>query len=503
MELVFESSPCAYLRRIVHETRTQEQTADVIVPDSCPDVERIVYASASAIVRSKECRAGSVVVSGGLRSSALYVPEGEQMPRVLDAYIPFSIRVDHPALTEQSQIVLTCGVAGAEARMLNSRKVLLRVNVCCTVDGFEPAELTTYTLRQQPPQLRVRCQEYPMLLPAATGEKSFAMSEELTLPSGSTMEQLCCYEAIPLVEERRIVADKAVFKGVLAVKVLYLDTTQTLRVLTQQLPFSQYCELAQSFDDDDAEVQVCMAVTGAQLEPDSTQDAQRLMLSMQLLAQCVVRTVQTVTACEDAYAIGAALEAQWQTEVLEPQLDAQTARQPLRGQLDADAQSVVDSTVYLGAPEQTRVDGGVQVRVPASVNVLYYDRAGALQGARGRVQAEDTVALAQQGRCVVQAVVEDSGYTAADGGGLEVRYACQLSVQTYAEQTLRTLCGGTLTPEEQRPCDRPSVIVRRCSARCALWDAAKKYGADAEAIRSANHLTGDELPEGQIVLIPL
>ena len=60
----------------------------MIVPDSFPDVERIVYAGASAIVRSKECRAGSVSVTGGLRAAALYVPDDGSQPRALDAYIP-------------------------------------------------------------------------------------------------------------------------------------------------------------------------------------------------------------------------------------------------------------------------------------------------------------------------------------------------------------------------------------------------------------------------------
>ena len=38
MELVFAEKPCRYLRRVVHAARAQEQTADVIVPDSFPDV---------------------------------------------------------------------------------------------------------------------------------------------------------------------------------------------------------------------------------------------------------------------------------------------------------------------------------------------------------------------------------------------------------------------------------------------------------------------------------
>ena len=98
MELSFETRPVRYLGHILHETGRQEETAEVIVPDSCPDVERVVFASASALLRGTECRAGSVLISGGIRASALCVPEDGTSPQKLDAYLPFSLRMEHTAI---------------------------------------------------------------------------------------------------------------------------------------------------------------------------------------------------------------------------------------------------------------------------------------------------------------------------------------------------------------------------------------------------------------------
>ena len=42
MELVFQESRLDYLSRILCETVTQEQTAELIVPDSYPDADRVV-----------------------------------------------------------------------------------------------------------------------------------------------------------------------------------------------------------------------------------------------------------------------------------------------------------------------------------------------------------------------------------------------------------------------------------------------------------------------------
>lgn len=500
MELVFGSKPCRYLRRVVHAARAQEQTADVIVPDSFPDVERIVYASASAIVRSKECRAGCVSVTGGLRAAALYVPEDGTEPRVLDAYIPFTLRVDDPALTEQTQVILQCAVCSADARMVNSRKVLLRVSVCCTVDGFEPAEQTLYTLTDRPPQLQLREQTYPVLLPVETAEKSFTVSDEITLPGGAALSQLCCFETAAQVDERRVVGNKAVFKGTLCVHALYKTPEGRMQTVSQTVPFSQYCELTDDYES--GEAQITMAVTGAQLEPDSAQPEQKLNFAVQLLAQCVVSRTQSVTLIEDAYAIGAAFTPQWADVALESRLDTQTLRQTLRDTLRGEVQSVADCAAYLGLPVQTRTQGGVQLEVPAFVNLLYYDREDALQGASARLSAQSDVALAQEGQCIVQPALLPDTYAAPAPDGAEVRCECQLFVQCFSAGTLRTLCGGTLEAEP-RPASRPSVIVRRAERTAALWELAKAYGASADAIRSANDLTGDEVTAGQIVLIPM
>ena len=64
MELVFQESRLDYLSRILCETVTQEQTAELIVPDSYPDADRVVDAFATALIRSEECTAGAAGVSG-------------------------------------------------------------------------------------------------------------------------------------------------------------------------------------------------------------------------------------------------------------------------------------------------------------------------------------------------------------------------------------------------------------------------------------------------------
>ena len=156
MELTFQTLPMRYLGNPIHSSQSQEQTAEVIVPDSCPDVSRIVYASASVIVRGKECRTGGVLVSGGIRASALCVPEDDSGARTLESYIPFSLRIEHPSVTEQTQAVVSAFVRQIDARLINSRKILFRADLCCTADGYREEEETLYTFSAPPKELQIK-----------------------------------------------------------------------------------------------------------------------------------------------------------------------------------------------------------------------------------------------------------------------------------------------------------------------------------------------------------
>lgn len=498
MELQFEKTSLAFLDRTLNETRGQEVTAEVIVPDSFPDAERILCTSASCVLRGKECRTGSIILSGGIRASTLYVPEDGSWARPLDAYIPFSVRIDHPSAGESMQVLSCCAVRQADARLLNSRKILFRVSIGCTVQGFEARTEELCTLKDKPEQLEIRTQSYPLRLPLMTAEKPFVMTEDVELGAGEPpVTQIVSYTTVPEITDRKIVGARAVFKGELALHVLYQTAEHALMTLSRRIPFSQYCDLPEDADGDAMDAWLC--VTGAELEAED--GGARLVLSVSLAAQCLVTGTRTVELIEDAYAVGAALDAKWQE--LRPRciLDRQTQSMPLRQQINAEAAEIICCRVYADAPAQQRTDAGVRITAPLHIYLLYRDASGALQCAHQHAECVYETALAAGAQCSVCVTVPECA-ALLSAGGAEVRAEVRFELEFTSDQTLRTLCGGTID-EAAAEESRPSVILRVCPAGTALWELAKEYAARAESIAGANHLTGDTVPEEMLLLIPM
>jgi hypothetical protein len=501
MELVFETKTASWLQPVIRQTRSQEETAEIIVPDSCPDIGRIVFTGAAAVLRQKECRAGSALVTGGVRAAVLCMPEDNSGPRVLDAYLPFSLRFDQPGVTDETRLSVQLQVRSADARLIHSRKALVRVTVGCTAEGWNEAEETFPAIQDPPEALQLKKQSYPLLLPSEQAEKAFVLSEELELPAGKPdAARVCFFDARPAVLESKLVGSKAVFKGVLDVHLLYLSPEGGADVFSQQLPFSQYCELRHEYDED--ALAVVPAVTGAELEPDG-EEGRRFLLTVQVTAQCLASAVRQEELCEDAYAVKGRFTPEWREYQLDCRLDGQTLRAPLQGAVKAPARAVVDSAVYLGEIAQERTAGGVRVRVPASVNVLYLDEQGALQGASGAAEAVCETALAENGVCFARASLAPGGFAAPAAGGAEPRCDVLLELGSSAKESLRTLSGGTLEEEEKAGAERPSVVLLRSRTRQPVWNLAKKYGTTVEAIRQANRLEADLAEEGELLLIPM
>ena len=189
MELEFETRTTDYLRQSIEGVCRQEQTLEVIVPDASPDAARVVYCGAQAVVRSRECRSGAIELTGGIQAGAVYLTEADGAPRALTAWLPFTLRLEHPAAKDDTQILMDCRVLAADARLVNSRKILFRAEVGAQIMGFAADRIELPLLKQTPPELQLRCRNYPLPLPAETAERTYLVGDELDLPAGSSVPQ--------------------------------------------------------------------------------------------------------------------------------------------------------------------------------------------------------------------------------------------------------------------------------------------------------------------------
>ena len=502
MELNFTKQTVPFLSCTIQETLMQEQTQEVIVPDSFPDAERILSANATAVLRTQECRAGSLQITGAIRACCLYQPEKETQPRIIETYFPFTMRLDHPAAEETTKYLLDLRVRSAEARMLNSRKLLIRVGIGCRVAGYAETEETFFQIKQPPEELQLKSEVYSLQLPAETGVKPFSMTEEIELGSAKPAAlQLAGFSAQPVLTNRKLAGNKAVFKGNLLLDLLYQSEDGSFSTLEESLPFSQYIELQKDYPEN-GRVQVSLVMTGCDLGIQSGSEGRKLLLTADLLSQCLVTTSQPVTVYEDAYVTSGKFTPEWKQIPLRWGLDSQELPQSLRTTVSAPAKTVLNAKFYPDFPVSVKTDDGIRITVPVLCNLLYLNESGETEGMTGKTEVQTQIPLSSDAGSFVSAVPTGAGYASAGSGGAELRYDLMLDVESYADTTLRTLCGGTVEENPEGETGGACVILRRTKTSQFVWDIAKEYATTVEAVMKANNLLSDEVDAGQMLLIP-
>jgi len=498
MELIFQETPIQYLKQIVNETVHLEQTADIVVSDSMPDIDRVVDAFGTAMIRTAQCSTSGIGVDGIVQAGVLFVGENGKVQPIA-AQIPFSVRKD---VSQQGTLQCKCTLRSVDARALNSRKLLVRVGISCELKVYAQAEHICYDIAEPAPNLQLKRMELPLNMPLAVGEKSFVLNEELELPADQpAVERLlkCVYRT--QLAEQKVEGDKAVFKGALHLHVLYEDENERLVSSQWDVPFSQYAQLGQ--EQEEAELSTHLSLAGAEIETDMQNQSRRLLVSVNLMAHCTAFGQKKLTVIEDAFCTDAELTPEVTPCRMEGILDRQVLRENLTASSDTPAKSVVDACMYFEEMQLQRMDDKLHLELPVNCNVLYYDEQGLLQGKTLRSGVASQIALAENGGCRIVQIEGGEIFCAAGSSGLELRAPMALTVECSAEHSLNMLCGGEIGELAKDDGRRPSVILRRTDNEEELWQIAKTYRTSVQTIMEANELQEAQIAAGAMLLIPM
>ncbi len=497
MEQIFQKTSFDCLRQAVREVHNEEQTQEVRLPDAMPDIGRVLCAWGQVVIRGKEWRGGSMTVSGGVMAWALYAPEDGSEPRSVETWIPFQMRWDFPETERDGTVIAACVLRSADARSISARKLLIRVSVSAVGEALEPAKAEVSTPEQVPEDVQLLTRNYPVRLPKEAGEKNFLLDEELALPASCPkVEKVICYTLQPQLIDKKVMADKVVFRGAALMHLLYRGEDGSLKGWDFEVPFSQYTDLEREYDQN-ATADVIPAVTSLELEKD---DQGNLRLKAGLIGQYVIYGTEQLAVVEDAYSPCRDVGVRSDALTLPAVLDVCRETLHLEQTLEIDGSQIADAFFCVEQPSTVADGDTVRLEVPGTVQVLYYDQGGALQSSMAKVEAAWTLPCDRGGKPQSAAFLSGSP-KAAIGAGANVRCDVAVEARVMAEQGLTMVTGlelGELTDPDPA---RPSLVLKRAGSQ-GLWNMAKQCGSTVEAIRKANRLT-DEPAEGQILLIPI
>lgn len=504
MELELERSQLRCYDTVLETTVFPEETMEMIVPDACPDILRVVDTCGTVLLKSREAQEGRAEVAGAVCCSVLYQPDGAEGIHRIEVNVPFFCAAEHPAVGQGGTVMAMPRVQAAETRLLNPRKVLVRVNLAVDIQVFAPcdAELCSGAVDGPESGVQQLLETQEAYVVSCAQEKPFHFSDDLTISGSRPEAEELLKSRVDLVcGESKVIGNKLIFKGEAALQLLYRAVGGQTCAADFQLPFSQIMEVAGVAEDADCAVNVQLGELSCAMEAG---DGRTVSVSMDLVAQAVVRESRTMTVLSDIYSVSQSLSAEFGSYSFNTLLEQGSRRQSVREVVETTAavRSVADAYVTVGAVTQTWEAARLTLSAQVTVTALCETENGELTAVTAALTVPCSLDLADGCACSCRCGCPGAVFATPTAGGVELRL--DLDFQYLALTSRKVVGVSRVHAEEMGEKDagqQPSIVLRVLGQE-RLWDVAKTYCTTTEDIMRANELTEGDPLAGRLLLIP-
>ncbi len=502
MDLTLVRNAIQCFDRIFEYSASREETAETVVPDTMPDIERVLCADGVVIIRSKEAEAGSVTVTGGVAATVLYVPEDGGPVRCVSAALPFTCAVDAPDVTRDSVPMAMLRLCGVEARMLNPRKVLIRASVHVRLECYERTEvcLTAGLEGEGAADLETLTAAETISPVICAQEKTFVISDEYAPPPGApAMSSLLRHSSVLRCDDVRSVGTKLIIKGRALTELTYLSESDAPYHAAYETEFSQIVET--DLELKSPECRVLPLLTAEYVECGALSSGGRgVTLELHAVAQVICRDSIRAEFLTDCYSNRRAVSVTGSVMPASRAMGLASSRETVRENIELSG-AVAEVRQTLCRAGETRMEGERAV-CPVFVSVIYSDVSGGIYGVTRAFNAAWEPGVEDGLRCVCCRAECGEVYAAPSQRGVELRIPVDFEALLARDAAIAQIDRVELLEDAGPRRQGPSLTVVRAEGGSTLWQLGKRYHSTAAAITEVNALEDGAELSGRILIIP-
>jgi len=515
LELVRES---IRVNQIVGEDSTQAVIeSDIIVPDTKPDVARVLLLDGDVHVNRLETVQDKVIVEGVIRYNIIYVSdEDEASVRSINTAVNFSEDLNIAGTRQDMSCKVKCDVEHVQYEILNSRKIstqaIIRINgrVVNEIDKQIVNDLTGVN------NIQILRKNFKINCYLGRGESVTSISERMEVPAGKPPIREVLRTDVKIGNKGyKITENKIIAEGEINVSTLYIgdDERGSIQSMEHGIPFTQFVDLPGI--NEEGRVELDYDIVDSLFEPEEDSDGELRFLKgeIELNINAEGYAKQDVGIIEDAYSPRSRMDIEKQPFKVEELIGESRSQVILKDSLVLDDESPDISEVFnvLARPvlsEYRVVDNKVVIEGVVKNNVLYLaDNEEKPVFSHGQeIPFRHTVELdgiTPDMSCDISLDIEHCNYSMISTREVEVRLIVDVNTGALKKITIPVIEKIVESPvDDKRFESQPSLIIYFTQPGDTLWKIGKRYYSTLDDIRELNNLADDTIKPGQQILIP-
>lgn len=481
-----------------------EETIEIIVPDTSPDVVRIAYSDGLACVKDKSVNNSALTVTGTVKGAVHYFAENETGLRKLEISLPFSHTFESAKITSDSDCIVTATLISMESREINSRKLAVRAQIAINLSVYSKkvAEFCCDIPESNDYCVEMLKNTKEIYTPCAVKEKSFTIVDDIELTrSGADFEYLLNSNVSLSCNEMKIIGTKAILKGNAKIKCMYNTKSGEIEAMSYELPYSHIMDIDSA--EENCDLTVKMNLRAAEIEPahDVSGDTRYLTVNILVDACAIAFKKEEFETIDDLYSTSNEIETRFEETAAYRLCEHTSKRVSVNETIETAnlVKRVVDVNVIL---EPTTFKEN-KITNDAQIKVYYIGEDGLLYCVTRRCPVECITDITSENKCMCDTLVTGES---ANGMSREiaVRFYVDYDIRVLAKTNVKSLCALSVIEKRRSSEKEASVIIKYVYRDKTLWEIAKSHNTTMDKIAEANGLEPDETVEaGSMLLIPL
>lgn len=470
---------------------TCTESADSIVPDSYPDIGRIVCAYGTAAIKDQTPQSGRLLVSGIVQTIVLYEPESGGALRRLTVPVSFAHIEECDGLDAEAICIVSCQAASIEATPVNSRKVNVSVQLCFEAEGY--CQTTCQVTEQVDlPQVELLRTSRSVTLIEEVQRCPITVLEDAALPDAAGLYLLHSFCTLK-ISECRAMNGKVALKGEAVIQCLGLQEDDAVRALSSSTPFTQILEMAGLNEGDMISARLAVNELDCRLELDGL-----LSYTVSATALVTMRRTRVLQQIDDLYLPGRTLELEEERVTLH----SMPPLTPFGAEVSETLQTVQHVSHIVAASAAccgAKCSAEGELQMNAAVQVLYLNDEQQLSALQRVLPL--TAPCASLGELSQLELAARA--TSAGERGILLTIAVSGMAAAEERSVFRQIISAE-AGEEKKQKDGVTLVLRYIDEAQSLWEIAKVCGTTMDAIRQANELAADTVSVmDTMLLIPI
>ena len=504
MELKTQTTNIVLSENILDQAFEVSFEIDFLLPDYNPNIFKVLKSIVAPKIYGTRISGNKLIVDGVSVVKVIYCAEESGKLVGLDQKIPFSKTIDLKVPADGGEISAKATLDYVNTRVINSRRIggsgALSLHISVSIPSKQEI-----VIGAEGDGVKVKKNSFDLGDKKSTGIKQFSIHEELEL-GGAGAETIIYETATVSAGTVKILGGKMIAKADLTLHIIYLeDGTEEIKTADFVIPVSQIVDADGVSEDYSGAVSFDVTGVATELKTDEDGVAKLLAAGVDITASAKAFSSSSTEGIADIFSTEYTLDVESKAVKTEKPLGFITASESFKTEI-GDEGFVVVKDVLADISNITAKTTEDNITVSADIELTTFgkDSEGLMGVALRTVPAEFVITNktgAAGAMFDAEASVGKIEFALADGG-IEVSMTVGIYGLVYVGATAEVITGISIAGEKDAGRSPAALTLYFAGQDETVWEVARKYNADPDAIAEENDLEGEAIPAGAMVLIP-